>query len=227
MFKEMWPIAPYTFSSLNTANTCCMAPLPTILTLWHSRVHVCAMNCCNITSYVKSTINNGLGVLTCLSVPDVNPYDSHVWLGRHLDNTRFWGKYNVVENVIILENIFNFIWSNTTVSFLADKRNTHNLEVRFGLWKSCQWYLIYVRGKWVLDILLDFLKIWAQCNIVSYNNYSFVINTDKISYHARLYYFEGMINISNVWVQFFNELLSNVIIYRDDNLFVRRAFGGH
>jgi len=78
MFREMQPIAPYTFSSLNAANTCHVALLPTILALWHPRVHVCAMNHYNITSYIKSMINNGLGVLTCLSVPDVDPYDSYV-----------------------------------------------------------------------------------------------------------------------------------------------------
>jgi len=36
-----------------------------------------------------------------------------------------------------------------------------------------------------------------------------------------------MIDVSNMWVQFFNEFLGNVITYRDDNLFVRRAFGSY
>ena len=120
-----------------TSHTYYMASLPTILVLWHSRVHVRTMDHCNIASYVKSTIDYSFGILTHLDVPDVNLYNSHVWLGRHLDNTRLWSKYNIVEYVIILKNFFNFFWSNMTIGFLANKRNTHNFEVWFGLRKLC------------------------------------------------------------------------------------------
>ena len=160
MFREMQSIVPYTFSSLNVANTCHIALLPTILALWHFRVHVCTINHCNITSYIKLTINNGLGILIYLSVLDIDPYDSHVWLGRHLDNMRFWDKYDVVKNMIILKNIFNFIWSNMTVSFLTDKRDTHNLEVGFGLWKSCWWYLICIKEKLSSSQMVDLVSFY-------------------------------------------------------------------
>ena len=180
IFRKMRPIASHTLSSLNTTNTCHITPLPTILALWHSRVHIHTIDRCNIASYIKSPIYYGFGILTCLGVPDVDPYNSHVRFGRHLDNVRLWSKYDVVEDVIILEDFFNFIWSNTTVSFLTNKRDTHNLEVRFGLRKSCWWHLICIRRKWVFNVFLNFLKIQSWCNIVGCKNYTFVFNIDKI-----------------------------------------------
>jgi len=58
----MRAITPYTLSPLNMANTCCIAPLLTILALWYSWVHVCTMNCCNVATYVKPIIDDFLGI---------------------------------------------------------------------------------------------------------------------------------------------------------------------
>ena len=78
IFRKVRPIAPHTLSFLNMTNICCMAPLPTILALWHSRVHVRIPDRCDISSYVKSMIDYGLCILTHLGVPDIDLYDSHV-----------------------------------------------------------------------------------------------------------------------------------------------------
>ena len=159
MFRKVRPIAPHILSFLNMTNTCYIASLSTILALWHSRVHVYTPDHYNVSSYIKLMIDYGLCILTHLDVPNVDLYNSHIWLGRHLDNTRLWSEYNIVENVIVLENIFNFIQSDMTVGFLANIRNTHNFEVIFGLRKSCWWHLICISRKWVFNIFLNFLKI--------------------------------------------------------------------
>jgi len=64
-----------------------------------------------------------------LSVPNVNLYNGHVRLGRHLDDTKLGSEDDIVEQVVVLENIFNFVQRNTTVGFLANEENTYNLEI--------------------------------------------------------------------------------------------------
>jgi len=64
-----------------------------------------------------------------LGVPNVNPNNGHVGLGRHLDDMRLGSEDDIVEQVVVLEDIFNFIQRNTTVGFLANEGNTYNLEI--------------------------------------------------------------------------------------------------
>jgi len=64
-----------------------------------------------------------------LDVPNVDLYNGYVGLGRHLDNTRFESKNNIVEQVVVLEDIFNFVQRNTTVGFLTNEGNIYNLEI--------------------------------------------------------------------------------------------------
>jgi len=78
MFRKVRAIALHTLSSLDIANACHMAPLPTVLALWHSRTHVCTIDRCNIASYIESSIDNSLGILSHLGVPDVDSYNSYV-----------------------------------------------------------------------------------------------------------------------------------------------------
>ena len=62
MFREVRAITPHTLSPLNAANTCRIAPLPTILALWYFLVHICTMNYCNIATDVEPTIDDFLGI---------------------------------------------------------------------------------------------------------------------------------------------------------------------
>jgi len=62
MFRKVGAITSHTLSPLNMANTCYMAPLPTILVLWYSWVHICATNCCNVATDVEPTIDDFLGI---------------------------------------------------------------------------------------------------------------------------------------------------------------------
>jgi len=56
-----------------------------------------------------------------LGVPDIDPYNGHIGFRRHFDDTRFQGENDVVEDMIVLENIFNFIRQNLVVGFFADE----------------------------------------------------------------------------------------------------------
>jgi len=44
------------------ANICHMAPLPTILALWYSWIHVCTTNCCDVATDVELMIDDFLGI---------------------------------------------------------------------------------------------------------------------------------------------------------------------
>jgi len=62
MFRKVRAITPHILSPLDMANTCCMAPLPTILALWYSWVHICTMNCCDVSTNVEPIIDDFLGI---------------------------------------------------------------------------------------------------------------------------------------------------------------------
>ena len=92
-------------------------------------------------------IDKFLGIWSILGVPNVDPYNGHVGLGRNLDYTWFGSEDYIIEKVIVFENILNFIWQNMTVSFFTVEEDTYNLEVRFGLRESSQWNFICIRRK--------------------------------------------------------------------------------
>jgi len=58
-----------------------MAPLLTILALWHSRIHVCSLNCSDETSNIKSFVDETFGLKAALRVPYIDPNDGYVRLG--------------------------------------------------------------------------------------------------------------------------------------------------
>jgi len=53
-------------------------PFPTVLTLQHARVHVSTTDCSDIASNIEVFVDDLLGVRPILSIPDVDPDDSHV-----------------------------------------------------------------------------------------------------------------------------------------------------
>jgi len=87
--SEMETITFHIFSSLNITYSCHMPPLPTVLILWYAWIHIYALNCCNIATNVESLVNDFLSIQSILSIPNVYPNDSHVGLGRYLDDARF------------------------------------------------------------------------------------------------------------------------------------------
>jgi len=89
IFSQMRAILFYIFGSLDTAYPCQMTPLPTILALRDTRIHVGTTHCCNNTSYIETSVNNFLNIVTILGIPYVNPDNSHVRFRRDLDNAWF------------------------------------------------------------------------------------------------------------------------------------------
>ena len=55
-----------------------MTPLPTILTLRDTRVHVSTSNCSDYVSNVETPVDKFLGIVTILVVPNVDPDYYHV-----------------------------------------------------------------------------------------------------------------------------------------------------
>ena len=134
----MQAVALYAFCLLNSAYTCRVALFPAILTLGNIQVHICISNCSDKSSNIKSFVNEGFSFGTTLSIPNINPNYYYVWLGRHLDDPGFWGQNNIIENIIVLKNLFNIIWYDTYISGFRQIRNTDNFQIWFRLrqfWK--------------------------------------------------------------------------------------------
>ena len=86
-----------------------MPPLPAIFVLWYSRIHIGTVNYSNKASYIEVSVNDFLGIRPILGIPDVNLNDSYIRLGQNLDNLRFGSEDDIVENMVVLENAFDFI----------------------------------------------------------------------------------------------------------------------
>ena len=77
----MRTVALNIFGPLYSANSSQMALLPTILALWHFRIHVCFLNCSDETSNIKSSVDEAFGLKPTLRVLYINPNNEYVRLG--------------------------------------------------------------------------------------------------------------------------------------------------
>jgi len=66
-----------------------MSPLPTVLALWNTWVHIGIFDSSDETSNVEVTIYDVLCQRTTLEIPDVQPDHRHVLFRRHFDDVRF------------------------------------------------------------------------------------------------------------------------------------------
>ena len=171
------------------------------------------MNYCNVATNIEPTVNNFLGIWSILGVPNVNPYNNHVGHGRYLDYMWFGSKDYIVKQVIVFENVLNFIQQNMTVSFLTVEGNTYNLEVWFGLREPGQWNFICFREKWASNVFLNFLKVRTWRNVVSCNDDTIVLNSNEIGYSARFDSFESLIDVDDMWTWLLDEFLSDIIVH--------------
>jgi len=57
MFNFIEAIAFVAFETINTTRKSGMIPLPTILVLRNTKVHICSSNSSNITSYIETSVN--------------------------------------------------------------------------------------------------------------------------------------------------------------------------
>jgi len=77
----MRPIVLDTLGLLNVTNTHHVSPLPTVLTLQDTRVHISTIYHSDETSHIETSIDDSFDLGTVLSILDVNPDDDYV---------RFW-----------------------------------------------------------------------------------------------------------------------------------------
>jgi len=71
-------IALHILGPMDIANTGHVTSFPTVLTLWHTRVYVGTIDCSNIASNIKASVDDLLGIRPILSIPDIEPDDSHI-----------------------------------------------------------------------------------------------------------------------------------------------------
>ena len=74
----MRAITLHTLGLLDVADTSHMTPFLVVLALRHARIHVSTTDYSNIASNIEVSVNDLLGIRPILSIPDVNPDNSHV-----------------------------------------------------------------------------------------------------------------------------------------------------
>ena len=113
-----------------------MTPPPAVLVLGHTQIHISTTNSSNVSSKVKAPVNQALSFLPTLEVPDVYPYDQYVWFWQDFDNPGFWGQFDVIENVILLECWFYIANVEALLGlFIWEIQNASDFEVQLGLGK--------------------------------------------------------------------------------------------
>ena len=129
-------VALYTFQALNSARKSWMTLFPTVFTLRNTRVHISHSNCYNIPSDIEAPINKALSLDSTLGIPNVNLYNHYIRLGRYFDHSQFGEKGNVVEDLILLNDIFDVFWWETFLWVVASMwiiQDAYDLEVWFRL----------------------------------------------------------------------------------------------
>jgi len=84
-----------------------VSPLPAILALGNSQIHVRTSNCGDVIAHIEAPVNKKFSVFSTLNIPDVKPNNGHIRLRRDFNNSRFRREGDVVENMILLEDGFD------------------------------------------------------------------------------------------------------------------------
>ena len=74
----MRAIALHTLGLLDVADTSHVIPFLVVLALRYARIHVGTTDYSDIASNIEVSVNDLLGIRPILSIPDVNPDNSHV-----------------------------------------------------------------------------------------------------------------------------------------------------
>ena len=153
----MRAVTLHTFSPLDAVHSSHVTPLPTILILRNTWVHVGPVYHGDITSNVEMSVDNFLSVGSILHIPDVNLYDSHVWLRWNLDNSRFKCKNDFVEDIVLFEDFFNIFREDVSVSLVIEVTNSYDFKVGFWLWELRRVYFVLVILEQILYNFFNFL----------------------------------------------------------------------
>ena len=63
---------------LNSACTCSVTPLPTILILWNSWIHIGTTNTSNVPTNIETSVDKSLGLCTTLGIPNINSNNQYI-----------------------------------------------------------------------------------------------------------------------------------------------------
>jgi len=88
MFNFMRTIVLLVFSTIYTISKSGMSPLLVIFVLRDARVHISFLNDCNMLSYIEIFVNKTLSLCTILRVPNIDLYNSYIWLRGSLNDIR-------------------------------------------------------------------------------------------------------------------------------------------
>ena len=130
VIQFVWTIALDAFSSLNATRKGGVFPLPAILALGNSWIHVRTSNCGDVIAHIEAPVNEKFSIFSTLNIPDVDPNDGHIRLRRDFNNSRFRHEGDVVENMILLENSFDVKRSKFLYGVgMREERNADNFQV--------------------------------------------------------------------------------------------------
>ena len=107
VIQFVWTVALDAFSSLNATRKGGVSPLPAILALGNSRIHVRTSNCGDVIAHIEAPVNEKFSIFSTLNIPDVEPNNGHIRLRRDFNNSWFRDKGDVVKNMILLEDGFD------------------------------------------------------------------------------------------------------------------------
>ena len=116
---NMRSVTLYAFWALNSARESHMTPFSTVFTLRNARICISHSNCCNIPSDIETSINKAFSLDSALCIPNVDPHSSHIRLRRDFDHPWFGGKSNVVEDMILLYDVFDVVWCDMLLRIVA------------------------------------------------------------------------------------------------------------
>ena len=89
VFGRVSSIALGTSGDMRTTAEYRVAPLPTVLVLRDTWVHVSTSNGSNVASNIEASVDDVLSYRTALEIPDIHPNHRLVGFGGRFDDTRF------------------------------------------------------------------------------------------------------------------------------------------
>jgi len=95
------------FGSLNSTQKHRVVSPPTILALGDSRIHVCSSNGSDVVTYVEAPVDEHFGIAATLYISYINLDDYHVGFWGDFDDSRLQCQSDVVENIVVLDDIFD------------------------------------------------------------------------------------------------------------------------
>jgi len=123
MFNFVRTIALDIFGTMYVVYKDSVALFPAIFALRNIWVHVCTIDCSDVTFYIKAPINKTFSFRATLSILYINWDNSYIRLWGYFDNLRLRSKNNIVEDVCGLNDLFNDVRQNMSVRVFNDIEN--------------------------------------------------------------------------------------------------------